>query len=158
MTWFWFRKYCFRTSLLAQWLRLHDSNAGGIGSVLGQVTKIPHAMGWGQKVKNKQAAVSCPWVLWLEVLTVPPVTLSAGHYSKPLKGVMALNQVRPTLEALEHTSGLFLNIHWFNDQYTIMSPDPGNEVGFPVLQANSLLYKPPGKPQRHLPLGNVSCA
>ena len=58
MTWFWSRKDCFRTSLLAQWLRLCDSNAGGMGSAPDRVTKIPHAMGRGQKVKNKETS-SC---------------------------------------------------------------------------------------------------
>ena len=33
-----------RTSLVAQWLRLNDCNAGGTGSVPGQGTKSPHAM------------------------------------------------------------------------------------------------------------------
>ena len=36
-------------SLMIEWLRLHASNAGGAGSIPGQGTKIPHAMGHGQK-------------------------------------------------------------------------------------------------------------
>ena len=32
------------------WLRLHTSNAGGMGSISGWGTKIPHAMQYGQKI------------------------------------------------------------------------------------------------------------
>ena len=32
------------TSLAVKWLRLHSSTAGGLSSVPGQRTKIPHAM------------------------------------------------------------------------------------------------------------------
>ena len=38
-----------RTSLVAKWLRLHSSNAGGTGSIPGRGTKIPHDMRRGQK-------------------------------------------------------------------------------------------------------------
>ena len=31
-------------SLVVQWLRLHASSAGGLGSIPGQGTKIPHAV------------------------------------------------------------------------------------------------------------------
>ena len=31
------------TSLVVQWLRLHASNTGGVGSIPGQGTKNPHA-------------------------------------------------------------------------------------------------------------------
>ena len=31
-------------SLVAQWLRLHVSTAGGLDSIPGQGTKIPHAL------------------------------------------------------------------------------------------------------------------
>ena len=41
------------TSLVVQWLRLHASTAGGGGSIPGQGTKIPHALGHGQKKKKK---------------------------------------------------------------------------------------------------------
>ena len=37
------------TSLVVQWLRLHASNAGGVGSVPGWGTEIPYAMGYGKK-------------------------------------------------------------------------------------------------------------
>ena len=37
------------TSLAVQWLRLCASNAGGIDSIPGQGTKIPHALRCGQK-------------------------------------------------------------------------------------------------------------
>ena len=32
------------TSLVVQWLRLHTSNAGGLGSIPGVGTKIPDAL------------------------------------------------------------------------------------------------------------------
>ena len=34
------------------WLRLHASNAGGVGSIPGQGTKIPHAVWHSQKKKK----------------------------------------------------------------------------------------------------------
>ena len=37
---------------MVKWLRLHVSTAGGVGSVLGQGTKIPHAMWLGQLINN----------------------------------------------------------------------------------------------------------
>ena len=40
------------TSLVVQWLRLHASMAGGVGSIPGQGTKIPHAA--RPKNKNKK--------------------------------------------------------------------------------------------------------
>ena len=39
------------TSLAAQWLRLHAYPAGGLGSIPGQGTKIPHATQHSQKIK-----------------------------------------------------------------------------------------------------------
>ena len=40
-------------SLEFQWLRCHASTAGGIGSIPGQGTKIPHATQSSQKKKKK---------------------------------------------------------------------------------------------------------
>ena len=37
------------TSLAVQWLRLGASNAGGMGSIPGWGTKIPHAVSWPKK-------------------------------------------------------------------------------------------------------------
>ena len=37
------------TSLAVQWLRLHASTAGGMGSIPGRGTKIPHAAQRSQK-------------------------------------------------------------------------------------------------------------
>ena len=34
---------------MVQWLRLHASNAGGMGSIPGQRTKIPDAVQYGEK-------------------------------------------------------------------------------------------------------------
>ena len=48
------------TSLVAQWLRLHTSSAGGMGSISGQRTKIPYA---GQINKNLKT-------FYLKILTV----------------------------------------------------------------------------------------
>ena len=47
-----------RTSLVVQWLRLQASTAGGMGSIPGQGTKIPHAAWHSQpppthRLKNK---------------------------------------------------------------------------------------------------------
>ena len=43
------------TSLAVQWLRLCASSAGGMGSIPGQGTKIPHATQRGKKTeKNKE--------------------------------------------------------------------------------------------------------
>ena len=41
-------------SLVVQWLRLCTANAGGVGSIPGLGTKIPHAMWNGQKAKFKK--------------------------------------------------------------------------------------------------------
>ena len=41
------------TSLVFQWLKLCASNAGGVGLIPGQGTKIPHAS-WQKKNKNKK--------------------------------------------------------------------------------------------------------
>ena len=42
------------TSLAVQWLGLCASVAGGMGSIPGQGTKIPHATRYGQKKKKKE--------------------------------------------------------------------------------------------------------
>ena len=45
------------TPLVVQWLGLHTSTAGGVGSIPGQGTKVQHAAWRGQNVKkqtNKQ--------------------------------------------------------------------------------------------------------
>ena len=43
----------FRTSLVIQWLRLWAPNAGGLGSIPGQGTKIPWAIWHSQKKKER---------------------------------------------------------------------------------------------------------
>ena len=49
------RDYHTGTSPVVQWLRLCTSNAGGVGSIPGQGTKIPHAV---QRVpKNKKKII-----------------------------------------------------------------------------------------------------
>ena len=47
-----------RTSLAVQWLRLHASTAGGMGSIPGQGTKIPQAAALQPKEKKKIGASS----------------------------------------------------------------------------------------------------
>ena len=42
------------TSLMVQWLQLHAPNAGGMGSIPGWGTKIPHATQHGQKKKRNK--------------------------------------------------------------------------------------------------------
>ena len=39
--------------LVVQWLKLHTYTAGGMGSILGQGTKIPHVMQHGPPKKKK---------------------------------------------------------------------------------------------------------
>ena len=41
------------TSLVVQWLRLQAPNSGGLGSILGGGTKIPHAVHMAREEKNK---------------------------------------------------------------------------------------------------------
>ena len=49
-----YKKTSLGTSLGDQWLRIHASNAGGLGSIPGQVTKILHATRGGKKKKRKK--------------------------------------------------------------------------------------------------------
>ena len=44
----------------SQWLRRHASNVGGMGSIPGQGTKIPHAM-WQKKKKNPTLIWESSW-------------------------------------------------------------------------------------------------
>ena len=48
-----FKKRNTRTSLAVQWLRLRASTAGGVGTIPGQGTKIPHAAKTNKQT-NKQ--------------------------------------------------------------------------------------------------------
>ena len=45
---------------IAQWLRLHTSNVGGLGSIPGGGTEIPQATWRGQKVKHKKKKMIWP--------------------------------------------------------------------------------------------------
>ena len=49
------------TSLVVQWLRLQASNTGGMGLIPGWGTKIPHALVWPKKNKNKASPIY--WLL-----------------------------------------------------------------------------------------------
>ena len=51
------------TSLAVQWLGLHASNAGGVGSVPGRGTKIPHAAQHGQKFILKKTTQLNPMIV-----------------------------------------------------------------------------------------------
>ena len=48
------------TSLVVQWLRLRAANAGGVDSIPGRGTKIPHAVRCGLK-KKKLTNASQRW-------------------------------------------------------------------------------------------------
>ena len=48
-----FKNRIFGTSLVVQWLTLHASTAGGMGSLLGSGVEFPHATRCGQKIKKK---------------------------------------------------------------------------------------------------------
>ena len=57
------------TSLVVQQLRLWASTAGGRGSIAGQGTKIPHAVQYGQNVKqNKTTYIKCKYAEKLKVI------------------------------------------------------------------------------------------
>ena len=45
-------KICIGAFLVVRWLRLHTSNADGVGSIPGQETKIPHAKQCSQRIKK----------------------------------------------------------------------------------------------------------
>ena len=48
------------TALVVQWLRLHAPKAGGLGSIPGRETRIPHAAWHSLKKKKKEAALCQP--------------------------------------------------------------------------------------------------
>ena len=54
------KKKKFETSLVVQLLRLCPSNAGGVGSIPGQRTEIPHAAWHSQKDRKKYGALGQP--------------------------------------------------------------------------------------------------
>ena len=52
------------TSLVVQWLKLHDFNAGDMGLITGWGTKIPHAVQHGQKInKNQEIYYGCDTII-----------------------------------------------------------------------------------------------
>ena len=51
-------------SPVVQWLRLHASNAGGVGSIPGQGTKIPHASQCGQIKKKTKPQLMSTLKVW----------------------------------------------------------------------------------------------
>ena len=52
--WLYFRTPREGTSLAGQWLRIHASTAGGVGSIPGRGTKILHASWCRQKIKERR--------------------------------------------------------------------------------------------------------
>ena len=44
---------------MVQWLRLHASNAGGVGLISGWENKIPHAGMHSQKIKKLKKEKKC---------------------------------------------------------------------------------------------------
>ena len=52
------------TCLVVQWLRLCTYNAGGMGSIPGPATTIPHAVRYNQKVKKKKKKLNF-WLTWI---------------------------------------------------------------------------------------------
>jgi hypothetical protein len=58
-------------SLVVQWLRLHAPNAGDLGSISSQGTKIPHAVWHGWKKRRKSCFLMghpcrmCSWVCFV---------------------------------------------------------------------------------------------
>ena len=65
------------TSLVVQWLRLHASPEGGLGSIPGQGTQIPHAAGCGQNNSSnkKQTPKFSRWNSSLELKSTPATLL-----------------------------------------------------------------------------------
>ena len=49
------------TSLTVQWLRLYTSNAGGVGLIPNQRTKLSHASGVGWQKKNVNGGYVRRW-------------------------------------------------------------------------------------------------
>ena len=52
-----FTKTPLGTSLVVEWLQFCPSNAGGMGSIPGQGTTIPHNKMWPKKLKNPLASL-----------------------------------------------------------------------------------------------------
>ena len=52
-----FTKTPLGTSLVVEWLQFCPSNAGGMGSIPGQGTTIPHNKMWPKKFKNPLASL-----------------------------------------------------------------------------------------------------
>ena len=65
------------TSLVVQWLRLHASPEGGLNSIPGQGTQIPHAAGCGQNNNNnkKQTPKFSRWNSSLGLKSIPATLL-----------------------------------------------------------------------------------
>ena len=68
---------------MGQWLRLQASNAGDMGSIPGQGTKIPHAKIRSQNIKKKKKKMAVPKGQGSQIQTPPffskfNATLSLG--------------------------------------------------------------------------------
>ena len=61
------KKKLQETSFAVQWLRLCTSSAGGVSSIPGQGTKIPHAVDHDQKTKEKNPILSLTSVYKIQI-------------------------------------------------------------------------------------------
>ena len=66
------------TCLVIQWLRLHASNAAGMGSIPAQGTKISDAVQRCQKTKQKNPRNLQRWALGIYILAGPPGDSDVG--------------------------------------------------------------------------------
>ena len=65
---------------MVQWLRPHASNAGDAGLIPGHETKIPHAVGRGQKVRKKnQGPIQAEYFLSFKKQNVFMYLAASGH-------------------------------------------------------------------------------
>ena len=97
------RKTLPGTSLAVQWLRLCASTAGGMGSIPGWGTKIPHAAQYGQKEKRKKKRLCLKCQLCVCVCVCVCVCGGGGYLWKWLSWV-ELRKGGALLAVLEHQS------------------------------------------------------
>ena len=67
------------TSLAILWLRLHASNAGGMGSIPGRRNKIPQAT-QHKKKKQKRKKRRCQMKEYMQLKNVESYILFTGHF------------------------------------------------------------------------------
>ena len=67
------------TSLAILWLRLHASNAGGMGSIPGRGNKIPQATQHGKKKRGGKKR-RCQMKEYMQLKNVESYILFTGHF------------------------------------------------------------------------------